>query len=149
MKHVYKAILAWYIVFLLTSCNESSSNTQPDILVVKRLDPLHQSDTGFEKSIQDKGEVKKLYDKILSLPSFPQGTIHCPADNGVQYELSFTLASMSVSKVMVRATRCQGVTLNEKTYSTMEPKGNGFRTLLEHAIGLNEIQFRVGFASRN
>jgi hypothetical protein len=82
MKQLYKAILSLFIVFLLTSCNESSSSTQPDILVVKRLDPLHQSEIGFEKSIQDNAEVKKLYDKILSLPSFPQGTIHCPADNG-------------------------------------------------------------------
>jgi hypothetical protein len=145
MNQFYKAVLACFIVFLLTSCNESFTNTQPDKLVVKRLDPLHQSDIGFEKSIEDKAEVKKLYDKMLSLPSFPQGTTSCPADNGVQYELTFTHESKSVSKAMVSATGCQGVTLNEKTYWAMEPKGNGFRALLEQVIGLIDNDFRVGF----
>jgi hypothetical protein len=34
--------------------------------------------------------------------------------------------------------------MNEKTYWAMVPKGNGFRALLEHALGLNDDEFRVG-----
>jgi hypothetical protein len=64
-------------------------------------------------------------------------------DNGVQYELTFSLASKLVSKAMVSATGCQGVTMNEKTYWAMEPKGNGFRALLEQVIGLNDDEFVV------
>jgi hypothetical protein len=141
MKQFHKAVLACFIVFLLTSCNELFTSTQPDKLVVKRIDPLHQSNIGFEKSIEDRAEVKKLYDKMLSLPSFPQGTSACPNDNGVQYELTFTHASKFVSKAMVDATGCEGVTFNNKAFWAMEPKGNGFRALLEQVIGLNDDEF--------
>jgi hypothetical protein len=149
MKHIYITIMTCFVVFFLTSCSDSSATPHPDLLIVKRLDPLHQSDTVFEKSIQNKADVKRLYEKILSLPPLPQGTIHCPDDNGVEYELTFTLASKTVSKAMVSATGCQGMTMNDKTYWAMEPKGNGFRALLEHALGLNDDEFRVGFASRS
>lgn len=147
MNHFFKAILACCIVFVLASC--TSTNKQPDKLVVKRLDPLHQSDKPFEKSIEDSEEINKLYDKILSLPSFPNGIISCPADNGVQYELTFAHEGKTISTAIVNALGCQGVAMNNKTYWAMEPKGNGFRTLLEQVIGLTDDEFIVGFTSRN
>ncbi len=107
MKYIYITIITCTVVLLLTSCSDSLATQNIEMLNVKRLDSLHQSNTGFKKSIQDKAVVKKLYEKIISLPSFPQGTIHCSNDNGVEYELTFTLASKSVSKAMVRATGCQ------------------------------------------
>ncbi|QHW33827.1 hypothetical protein GZH47_25540 [Paenibacillus rhizovicinus] len=144
MNQFLKGVLACCIVIVLTSCKQSSTNTQPDKLiqpdkvVVERLDPLHQSAVHFEKSVADKEVVETLYDKILSLPLFPQGPINCPNDNGVQYELTFTLESQKVSKAVVRATGCQGITMNDKTYWAMEPKGNGFIALLMHDIGLSD-----------
>jgi hypothetical protein len=147
LNQILKAILACFVIFVLISC--TSTNTQPDKLLVKRLDPLHQSNVGFEKSIEDKEEVKNLYEKILSLPQFPKGTTACPASNGVQYELTFTLGSKPISKAIVDALGCHGVTMNQKTYWAMEPKGNGFRALLEQVIGLNDSEFTVGFAHRN
>ncbi|WP_127495506.1 hypothetical protein [Paenibacillus glycanilyticus] len=144
MNQFLKVILACCLIIVLTSCKESSTNKQPgkldqpDNLSVERLDPLHQSDVHLSKNIDDKKVVKKLYEKILSLPSFPQGTISCPADNGVQYELTFTLESKLVSKAVVSATGCQGVTMNEKIYWAMEPKGKGFRALFEQDIGLSD-----------
>ena len=149
MKYIYITIMTCFVVFLLTSCSDSLATQNFDMLIVKRKDPLHQSNTGFEKSIQDKAVVKKLYEKIISLPPFPQGSIHCPNDNGVEYELTFTLASKSISKAMVRATGCQGVTMNEKTYWAIEPKGSGFRALLEHALRLNDDEFMGWVASRS
>ena len=136
MNQFLKAIVACCIVFVLTSC--ASYNKQPDKLVVERLDPLHQSNAAFKKNIEDEEEVKKLYDKILRLPSFPRGRFNCPSDNGVQYELTFTLASKDVSKAIVDATGCQGVTMNKKTYSTLNQKGRSFRALLEQEIGLSD-----------
>lgn len=147
MNQFLKAILPCCIVLVLTSY--TSTNKQPDKLVVIRLDPMHQSDVAFEKNIEDKEEVKKLYDKILSLPSFPKDTFHCPADNGVQYELTFTLESKAISKAIIDALGCQRVTLNKKSYWAMEPNGNGFRALLEQEIELSDDEFKVGFASRN
>ncbi|MDG0814018.1 hypothetical protein [Cohnella rhizosphaerae] len=158
MKHTSITILICLVFYLLTSCSDSSTTPHADMLspkpesamlIVKRLDPLHQSDTEFEKSIQDEADVKKLYEKISSLPSFPQTFISCPADNGVEYEMTFIFPSQSASKASVRATGCQQVMMNEKTYWAMEPKGNGFIALLEHVLRLNNDQFSVGFASQS
>ncbi|MBB6733611.1 hypothetical protein [Cohnella zeiphila] len=121
---------------------------QPDKLAVKRLDPLHQTELGFEKTIDDKGKVQEIYGKLSDLPPFPRQPISCPADNGVQYELDFRYGTTTVSSALVSATGCRQVQIKDQRYWAMEPKGNGFRSLLEKALGLSESQFRVDFASR-
>ncbi|GLX71031.1 hypothetical protein [Paenibacillus glycanilyticus] len=143
MSPFMKVILSFCTVIVMTSCTESiiltkSNQIQPDKLVVKRVDPLHQSNEHFEKKLDDKEAVEKLYHKIVYLPSFPQGAISCPMDNGVQYELDFMVDSKLVAKALVSATGCQAVTMHEKTLWSMEPKGNGFRALLKQDIGLDD-----------
>jgi hypothetical protein len=125
-----------------------SSSRQPDVLFVKRIDPLHQSESEFEKSINDKKNVQEIYKKLFQLPPVPEGVFHCPADNGVQYELTFTYESKIVSTAVVSALGCQGLTMNNKSYLAREPEGKGFRALLEHVLDLDESNFAVGFASK-
>jgi hypothetical protein len=134
-------LLACFTI-LLVSCNGSTTSIQPDRLVVKRIDPLHQSNSEFEKTIDDQKQVLELYNKLKKLPSFPKGPISCPADNGVQYELTFIQGAKTVSNAMVSATGCQEVTVDKKVY-----KGYEFIAVLESVLGLSESEFRVGFAS--
>jgi hypothetical protein len=110
---------------------------------VRRKDPLHQlAISDFSKRIEDSKQVTEPYRKILELPVYPNGTTACPADNGVQYELAFFHRTQLVSTATVNALGCQSVTMNNKAFWAMEPKGKGFRTLLEHALGLNDSDFR-------
>jgi hypothetical protein len=123
-------------------------STQLDVLVVKRIDPLHQSESEFEKNINDKKKVQEVYNKLLDLPLFPQGVFNCPVDNGVQYELTFIHGAKIVSTAVVSAMGCQGVTMNNKAYWAAEPKGNGFIALLEHVLDLSDSKFAVGLATK-
>ena len=111
---------------------------QPDKLAVKRLDPLHQSESKFAKTIDDKKMALAIYDKLEALPPFPEKQLHCPVDNGVQYELEFLRGSVPVSEALVRATGCEIVTVNDRKYWAIGSKGSGFRSLLEKALGLSE-----------
>jgi hypothetical protein len=147
MKKTYLLLLTCLSI-ILVSCNGTASSTQPDGLVVKRIDPLHQSKSEYEKKINDKKMVQEVYNKLLDLPPFSQSVVNCPIDNGVQYELTFINGAKTVSTAMVSAMGCQDVTMKNKAYWGMEPKGKGFRVLLEHVLDLSESNFAVGFASK-
>lgn len=136
------------LTLLLTSCGKaaatppSSQSLQLESLVVKRMDPLHQTTKAFDKTVKNKEIVRGVYDKLLDLPPFPGGPINCPADNGVQYELAFRHGGESLASAAVNATGCQNVTFNNKGY-----QGNELIALLENVLGLTDSEFRVGFAS--
>ncbi|MEC0373336.1 hypothetical protein [Paenibacillus chibensis] len=134
-------------MLLLVSCsNERSSNREmdPPYITIERQDPLHNlSNSKFTKKIVDEKTIRELGASINHLPEFPRGIIHCPADNGVQYEMDFH-NSLDDRVVLVHATGCQQVQVNSKTYWAMEPKGNGFRALLIEKLGLSEKEFLGG-----
>lgn len=133
------------VIFLIIAFVVSGCSNQPDVLFVKRTDPLNQSKSGFKKTVTDKKVVYEIYNGILNLPPFPKGPTSCPADNGVEYLLTFKHGTKTVSTGSADALGCRGVMLDNKVYWTLGP--NGFRELFENALDLSESEFAVGFAA--
>jgi hypothetical protein len=143
---------------LLASCNNApnatptanptAAPTPTDALIVKRLDPLHQSKQNFEITITDKQTIDDIYDNLTHLPPASTEIMFCPADNGVQYELTFIEDAKTKATATVNAMGCRGVTMNGQSYSGLGPEGADFRSTLEQALGLTDSEFIVGFAAQ-
>lgn len=145
------AIILLLITILMTACTQEQSTNhlvveipnefKPVSLQINREDSLKQiKKIEFNENIHDSFEVRKLYALMKSLPPFPSEIMHCPMDNGLNYELIFTDQSTEV-RANLHATGCQELTFNNRTYWAMEPKGKGFRTLLMQLMGVQEIDF--------
>ena len=60
-------------------------------------------------TIRDAAKVRAVAAALCGLPAMPSGPVHCPADLGGGYRLTFAAAGQSFPPVMVRATGCRSV----------------------------------------
>jgi hypothetical protein len=66
----------------------------------------------FEVTVGYPPKIRQFYAAIQALPAFPSGTINCPADSGVVYQLTFSGPGMDTAHVNIQATGCQGVSFD-------------------------------------
>ncbi|WP_040952057.1 hypothetical protein [Gorillibacterium massiliense] len=128
-------------MLLLSSCSITKVNQKP-FLEVERNDPLNNlgKNASFNKTIDNVEQIKTLIDYIEKLPPFPKELIHCPMDNGVNYDLKFNRIYNN-NVVNVNATGCRQVKLNDKVYRAIDPNGQEFRDYLIKILGLSEEEF--------
>lgn len=146
MRRLWTLFAAVLALTLISSCSSSNEDQlEPDqaqpYLIAERHDPLHNSSNGeFEQTIKDFGAIQGIIDRLDALPAFPQDIVHCPLDNGVNYELHFKNIYQD-RDITITASGCQQVTIDGKAYWAMEPKGKGFRAYVMQVLGMTEQQF--------
>jgi hypothetical protein len=109
-----------------------------DRLVVDRSDAFPQNHMRFsfpaEVTVADATQVRAAARALCSLPNMPTGTISCPADLGIVYDLAFSASGRAFPTVEVDATGCQGVRgLGSERWVARSP---GFWPTLGGAMGL-------------
>lgn len=108
------AALVGFVV--LVGCTQSSrtvtSQTATSLHVVRTSAFPSNHIPPFERTATDAAKVQRLYNALLALPAFPSGIIHCPADFGVVYHLTFFNQSVIVVQATVKPDGCRGVTLS-------------------------------------
>jgi hypothetical protein len=102
---------------LLAGCAQSSQPITPQTVT-----SLHVIRTSafpsnhippFERTATDAAKVQRLYHALLALPTPPpSGTIHCPADFGAAYHLTFFNQGATVLTATVEESGCRFVTLS-------------------------------------
>ncbi|BBH19134.1 hypothetical protein Back11_04790 [Paenibacillus baekrokdamisoli] len=150
-----RMIIFLLVGIVLVSCSNQDKVTKGTTLTtmpdgfkpiqveVIRLDPLKQFKTSeFAKTITANNQVEGLFKLITALPLFPEGYVHCPMDNGVEYKLAFKDAEEQIIPAKVRATGCQQVEINNQIYWGLGSNGIGFMSLLIEALGLTREEFR-------
>ncbi|REE86248.1 hypothetical protein A8990_111145 [Paenibacillus taihuensis] len=143
LRILFAAVL---VIMSLSSCS-SSNQDQPvpeqdqPYLIVDRQDPLHNLSNGeFERTIKDITAIQGIIDRLDALPAFPKDIVHCPLDNGVNYELQFKNIYQDRG-VTITATGCQQVKIDGEEYWAMEPRGKGFRAFIMGVLGMTEQQY--------
>jgi hypothetical protein len=110
-------LLVIALVILLAGCGAggphattaSSGITSVHIL---RTSPFPQNHIPpLDQTVTDSTKAQRLYDAVQALPSFPQGTINCPAGSGEAYNLTFYRDEAEVSWAVVKPEGCRRVTL--------------------------------------
>lgn len=114
---VSAAVLAALVALILAGCSGSTSSSQAPIVVTSvhvlrsGENPLHHIPP-LDRTVSDAAKVQHLYNVLHALPLFPRDKImHCPADFGVLYHLTFYRDGTEVSWATVNPYGCQGVTL--------------------------------------
>ncbi|RKP57977.1 hypothetical protein D7Z26_00220 [Cohnella endophytica] len=142
-------LLFTVLVLLLAACdsqNNKGQNPNPNpnpnpYLIIEGHDPLKNlKSKALTKEIDDVEEINELINQIKALSRFPDETIFCPNDNGVNYDLKFKNI-FNDTVVNVTATGCQQVKYNNEVYWAMEPQGNQFRSYLLKVLDLSEGEF--------
>lgn len=84
-----------------------------DRLVVRRRDAFPENHTRFTFPalvvVHSAGSVQDAAKALCALPKMPSGALHCPADWGITYHLSFSARGHTFPPVGVDATGCQEV----------------------------------------
>lgn len=113
---VSAVMLAAIVALILAGCTVSASSGAP--IVVTSLHVLRSGDNPLhhipplDRTVSDAAKVQHLYNVLHALPPFPRDQImHCPADFGVLYHLTFYHDGAEVSWATVNPYGCQGVTL--------------------------------------
>jgi len=107
-------------------------------LVVRRSDafPENRRDFAFPASVtvDRAATVRRVAQALCALPKMPRGALHCPADFGITYQLTFFTKSHSFPTVGIDATGCQKVHgLGPARWVSRSP---GFWQILGNAMGL-------------
>lgn len=110
------AIAALVGLVVLAGCAQSSrtvtSRTVTSLHVVRTSAFPSNHIPPFERTATDAAKVQRLYDALLALPTPPTGTIHCPADFGVAYHLTFFRMGATVLQATVEGSGCRFVALS-------------------------------------
>jgi hypothetical protein len=56
--------------------------------------------------------VQRLLNALSALPAYPSGIIHCPADFGVVYHITFQGQAFLGGQATIQAGECQGMSFN-------------------------------------
>ncbi len=82
-------------------------------LVVRRTDANPQLHLYFPfppvVTLDKARSVQAAARSLCALPRMPKGVFHCPANLGIDYQLSFAATERSYAKVVVQATGCEQV----------------------------------------
>jgi hypothetical protein len=144
MKQRYAFILASLLLLLLTSCGNILPSTpthtfQPTTLrVVRPKSTLGYSYPALDRTITNATTTLQLYQMALALPPFTSGIINCPADFGVEYQLTFSQPSQTPQHMTLDASGCQFLTIASPPQHARF-SNDAFRNLLAHMIGLPSL----------
>ncbi|MHB8295566.1 MAG: hypothetical protein ACYDH5_13270 [Acidimicrobiales bacterium] len=82
-------------------------------LVVRHRDAFPQNHMRFSfpshVTVTKTASVRDAARGLCSLPKMPSGTLHCPADLGIVYHLTFSAGNRAFPAVSMGATGCQVV----------------------------------------
>ena len=112
----------------------------PTRVIITRsgMSPYYNShrNLDFTLVVTNSKEVTALYHDILQLTPFPSGSIHCPADMGIDYTMIFYEEHRLLLRASYDATGCQGVTYQNRSYWTADgSEGAQFRHELRAIVG--------------
>jgi hypothetical protein len=124
--------------------NKTVQDAKPDTLKITRKNPLNQPNVAkFDKTITEPKDVLAIYQKLIHLPLFPNGIYHCPNDGGVTYHFKFSEGKVVVMEAEAIAAGCQGIhTSDDENLWSMEPKGDGFWSLIAIMLNLTDKELR-------
>ncbi len=100
------------ILFLLVACGSTSSSTtsaseKVALLVVRSPSTIGYNYPALTDAFANTTSIKQLYQMALALPDVPSGIMNCPADFGVEYQLTFLLIAPTPQQMTLDATGCQ------------------------------------------
>lgn len=95
-------------------------------LTVRRTDAFPQNRMRFsfpnQVTVTGVPEVTAAARALCSLPAMPRGTLHCPADFGIVYNLNFYAGKRLIAVVEVDASGCQTVSgLGHERWAARSP----------------------------
>lgn len=107
-------------------------------LVVRRTDAFPGNHIAFSfpavVSVNDAASVRQAANALCALPRMPIVAMHCPADLGITYHLTFSAERRTFPPISIDATGCQTVRgLSEVRWVARTP---GFWKVLGEAMGL-------------
>jgi hypothetical protein len=110
-------------------------------LVVSRVSALPQNHLHFAFpagiTVSSPAQARAVAEAVCGLPAMPRGPIHCPADWGLSYRLSFAAGTRSFPVVTAAAGGCAVVTgAGPPRWTARSP---GFWTVLAHAMGISAV----------
>lgn len=117
-----------------TTTSAGYSGAQPDTLHAEIKSPLNVVEP-LDKTITNVQSVQRLYKAILALPLAPQGTYHCPIDDGMQYVFTFTAKGNQLHQATLSATGCQFLTISRMDGARRASGGN-FQKLVTQTLGI-------------
>ena len=127
------------VMVLLMSC---STNPGSQVPAMHFLRVTRNSSVGpnhfpaFRRTIDDSASVTRLYNAIQALPLM-SGIDNCPADDGLQYQLTFSLSSSFRQQMTLHATGCQQISINQ---STGRLTNEAFWSLFAHTLGVPKLE---------
>lgn len=113
---------------ILASCGRSSSSTQllasaqgltsVHVVRVNSIPQNHMApyDTPFDVTQTNGAKVRDLYTLMATLKPMPPGTASCPADLGVQYNVTFVSGTTTAMTGTIDATGCGILTLGNTSH---------------------------------
>lgn len=112
------------IAGLLSGCGAVGANSPPETtlpeptrLKVVSHNPLHQPLLPVDMTLSNEETVHQLWaDVQASHQTYPTGTLSCPNDTGVTYDLTFQRDSRSVLDVKLDPSGCSAVWYHGHTY---------------------------------
>lgn len=112
----------------------------PDRLVVTRTNNNVNNPAAppFSKTITDQASVQRLYADIANLPPIPAGTMNCPNDLGIRYQLEFYSGMVSLLAGDYQPSGCASIKLSQGIAKS-DPAGS-FRADLGQALGWSDRQ---------
>lgn len=79
--------------------------------------------------------MRKLYNAALALPVVPKGVYNCPADDGLQYTLSFSAKRKALQHMTLDATGCQFLSISGME-GARQAYNDQFRALVAQTLAI-------------
>ncbi len=110
------ALLALAALVLVAGCGTDYFPTSVHVLRTDAFPDNHIPP--FEETVANQAKAVRLYSALLALPAYPSGTVKCPADFGVVYQLLFQGMASIQQHMSVQAGGCRGVSFNGTSHWT-------------------------------
>lgn len=112
------SLLVWLLAGLVAGCGVStaastaaSASGITSFHIVRTSGFPSNRIPPFERTVVDARQAAKVYAALQALPPFPKGTMYCPIDFGIRYQLTFFHDQSNVSWARVESGGCEGVQL--------------------------------------
>jgi len=129
-------LLLLALAALATGCASAAEAgaSAPDTLQVTRTSAFPENHIpALERSIHNAITVSALYAAVRALPSAPKGIVHCPADFGVQYHLTFLRDNTPLLQATADASGCRWLRLGS---NDVRQTNDTFWSLLARTLGV-------------
>jgi hypothetical protein len=137
-----RLLLILLFAFVLVGCgtNGTSSSTsfttlKPTALHASRPERKDYDIPALDRTVHN-AAVQRLFVAAYKLPTPPSGTVNCPADIGLVYQLVFLQGATPIQHMSLQATGCQYLFL---TQSDVRLSDYPFQVLLCKTIGIPSL----------